>query len=130
MTVSIPQLLAVMAGGAAGATGRYLVMLGVGHWFGHGFPYGTMVVNIVGSFMLGAFIEASALAWPPSPEVRALIVIGVLGAFTTFSTLSLDVYVLWSRGDLAATVAYVAGSLVLGVGALVAGLWCVRMVVS
>ncbi|MEK9751693.1 MAG: fluoride efflux transporter CrcB [Rhodospirillaceae bacterium] len=130
MTFSIPQLLAVMAGGAAGAAGRYLVMLGVGHWFGNGFPYGTMVVNIIGSFMLGAFVEASALAWSPSPEVRALIVIGVLGAFTTFSTLSLDVYVLWSRGDLAATVAYVAGLLVLGVGALVAGLWCVRMVVS
>jgi CrcB protein len=130
MSVSISQLLAVMMGGALGAAGRYFVMMGVGHWFGHGFPYGTMVVNVVGSFVLGAFIEASALAWSPSPEVRALIVVGVLGAFTTFSTLSLDVYVLWTRGDITSALAYIGLSLVLGIGGLIAGLWCVRMVLS
>jgi CrcB protein len=126
MSVSISQLLAVMMGGALGAAGRYFVMMGVGHWF----PYGTMVVNVVGSFVLGAFIEASALAWSPSPEVRALIVVGVLGAFTTFSTLSLDVYVLWTRGDITSALAYIGLSLVLGIGGLIAGLWCVRMVLS
>ena len=130
MSVSIPQLLAVMLGGAVGAAGRYLVMLSVGHWFGHGFPYGTVVVNVVGSFVLGAFVEVSALAWSPSPEVRALIVIGALGAFTTFSTLSLDIYALWSRGETMAAVIYVVASLVLGVGGLMAGLWCMRMILS
>ncbi len=130
MSVSIPQLLAVMLGGAVGAAGRYLVMLGVGHWFGHGFPFGTMVVNILGSFVLGGFIEISALAWSPSPEMRAMIVVGALGAFTTFSTFSLDVYTLWARGEMLAAFGYVTVSFALGVGALVAGLWCMRMVLS
>ena len=130
MSLSIHHLLAVSLGGALGATGRYLVMVGVGHWFGHGFPYGTLVVNIVGSFLLGAMIETSALVWSPSPEMRAFIVVGVFGAFTTFSTFSLDAYALWARGDVVQAASYVAASIVLGILALLAGLVTFRMILS
>ena len=97
-------MLAVAAGGALGAVGRYLVMSQVGHWLGSGFPFATLVVNVAGSFLLGLLIEASALAWSPAPELRALLVVGVLGAFTTFSTFSLDVALHVERGELALTI--------------------------
>ena len=84
-------LLAVAAGGALGAVGRYLVITQVGHWFGTGFPLGTIVVNVLGSFAMGLLIESAALFWSPSQELRALLAVGVLGAFTTFSTFSMDV---------------------------------------
>jgi len=130
MTPVVQQFLAVSLGGAVGAGGRYLVMIGIGHWLGHGFPYGTLAVNVIGSFILGAFIEASALVWSPSPEIRAFISIGVLGAFTTFSAFSLDAYALWMRGDTLSAVGYVTASIVLGIGALFAGLWCFRVILS
>ena len=75
-------LLAVAAGGAIGAVGRYLLVTQVGHWFGTAFPLGTIVVNVLGSFILGALVEIMALAWSPSLELRALLTVGVLGAFT------------------------------------------------
>jgi fluoride exporter len=130
MSLSIHHLLAVSLGGALGAAGRYLVMVWVGHWLGHGFPFGTLAVNIVGSFLLGALIETSALVWSPSPEIRAFIVVGVLGAFTTFSTFSLDAYTLWVRGDVVQAAIYVAASIVLCIFALLAGLVTFRMLLS
>jgi fluoride exporter len=130
MSMSIQHLLAVSLGGAVGAAGRYLIMIGVGHWFGHGFPFGTLLVNIAGSFLLGAMIETSALVWSPSPEIRAFIVVGVLGAFTTFSAFSLDAYTLWVRGDVMAAIGYVAASIVFGILALLAGLATLRMLLS
>lgn len=123
-------LLAVAAGGALGAVGRYLVMSQVGHWFGHGFPYGTLVVNVLGSLVMGLLVEAWALVWSPSPELRALLAVGVLGAFTTFSTFSLDTVVLYQRGALLSVGFYIAGSVVLSVAGLVAGLYLGRALFS
>ena len=82
-------LLAIAAGGALGALGRHFMMVQVGHWFGTGFPLGTIVVNVLGSFTLGVLIELMALVWSPSMEIRAFLTIGALGAFTTFSTFSM-----------------------------------------
>ena len=120
------MLLAVAAGGALGAVGRYLVISAVGQVFGTGFPLGTIVVNVVGSFLLGALTEAMALAWSPSPELRAMIVIGVLGAFTTFSTFSLDVALLYERGALGQAALYAGASVVLSIGAFFLGLALLR----
>lgn len=121
------MILAVAAGGALGAVARYLVMVGVGRLLGpHDFPWGTLTVNVVGSVLMGVLIEVLALAWSPSQEVRALLVVGVLGAFTTFSTFSLDVMVLFERGQTLFVAAYVAGSVVLCVGGLFAGLHLMR----
>ncbi|MAO56257.1 MAG: fluoride efflux transporter CrcB [Rhodospirillaceae bacterium] len=122
------MLLAVAMGGAVGATGRYLVMGWVGQWLGHGFPWGTFTVNLLGSFVLGALVEISALAWSPSPELRAFLVVGVMGAFTTFSTFSLDAVTLIERGDLGPAAGYVLGSVVLCVLGFWAGLALFRQV--
>ncbi|MDH3474670.1 MAG: fluoride efflux transporter CrcB [Rhodospirillales bacterium] len=119
-------LLAVAAGGALGAIGRYLVMVQVGHWLGAGFPFATLAVNLVGSFVLGLLVELMALAWSPGPELRALLVVGVLGAFTTFSTFSMDVVLHVERGELFLAGLYAVLSVVLCVAAFFAGLWLVR----
>ncbi len=116
------MILSIAAGGAIGAVGRYLTMSGVGHLIGHGFPYGTLVVNVIGSFVLGALIEVMALTWSPGPELRAFFVIGVLGAFTTFSTFSLDVVTLIERGEFLSAASYIIASMVLAVAALFIGM--------
>lgn len=114
--------LAVAAGGAAGAIARYGVYLVTGRLLGHGFPWATLFVNVAGSFILGALIEVMALRWSVSPEVRAFLVVGVMGAFTTFSTFSLDVVTMAERGAWIGTTLYVAASVALSVAAFFAGL--------
>ncbi len=121
-------LLAIAFGGAVGAVGRHFVAAQVGHWFGSGFPWGILAVNAVGSLLLGILIETMALAWSPGLELRALLTVGVLGAFTTFSTFALDVVLLYERGAFVAALLYVAGSVVLSVGGLLLGLRLARVV--
>lgn len=128
MTAS--HLIYVAIGGALGALGRYGAMSAIGATFGHGLPYGTLFVNVAGSFMLGVFVEIFALVWSPSPELRAMIVIGVLGTFTTFSTFSLDVVTLFSRGDHTQAFVYLLSSVVLSIGALWMGMALTRLVVT
>lgn len=119
-------MLAVAAGGAFGAVARYLAMSLVGVLIGGGFPYATLAVNVVGSFILGVLVEYSALVWSPGEALRAFLVVGVLGAFTTFSTFSLDVTVLYERGEFGAAAVYIIASVILSVAGLFAGLAAVR----
>ncbi|MBT3556484.1 MAG: fluoride efflux transporter CrcB [Rhodospirillales bacterium] len=128
--MSIKLIVWVAAGGAMGAVARYLSMSAVGHWFGHGFPWGTIVVNVVGSFVLGALVETFALVWSPSDAVRTMLVVGVLGSFTTFSTFSLDIQTLIARGSFMAAGGYVAGSVVAGIMAFMAGMAIFRLIWS
>ena len=121
-------LFAVAAGGAVGALARYLSMSAVGALFGSGFPWATLAVNVVGSFILGILVELAALMWSPGEALRAFLVVGLLGAFTTFSTFSLDVAVLYERGAMLSAAAYIIASVVLCVGGLFAGLALVRAV--
>ena len=122
-------LLAIAAGGALGAIGRHLMMIQVGHWFGTGFPLGTIVVNVLGSFTLGVLIELMALVWSPSPELRAFLTIGALGAFTTFSTFSMDVILLYERGQHAQAAGYIGASVIFSILAFFVGLRLCRAVV-
>ncbi|MBO6521020.1 MAG: fluoride efflux transporter CrcB [Rhodospirillales bacterium] len=124
------MIVFVAAGGALGAVGRYGVVSLAGALIGHGFPYGTVIVNIVGSFVLGAVIETSALMWSPSPEIRAMIVVGVLGAFTTFSTFSLDVVTLVTRGENVHAMLYVIVSVVASIAALWGGMALTRVLIT
>ena len=123
-------ILAVAAGGAAGAVARYLVMSGVGHWLEAAFPYGTLVVNVIGSFVLGALVEVMALVWTIGADLRAFLVVGVLGSFTTFSTFSLDVVTLVQRGQLGFAGLYVVASVVLALVGFMLGLALFRMLLS
>ena len=128
--MSFHAILTVAAGGALGAVARFLVSSGAGYLFGYGFPFGTLIVNVLGSFGLGVLIQITALAWSPSAEVRAFVVVGVLGGFTTFSTFSLDAVTLWTRGDLVPAVMYMAGSVLLGVMGFLAGMSLTKAVLT
>ncbi|MCZ6453097.1 MAG: fluoride efflux transporter CrcB [Alphaproteobacteria bacterium] len=121
-------VLAIALGGAIGAVGRHYVSVAMTLLLGHGFPWGTLVVNIFGSFLMGVLIEAMALAWSPTAEMRALLTVGVLGAFTTFSTFSLDVAVLYERGASLLLAFYIVTSVAVSILALFAGLRLMRLV--
>jgi CrcB protein len=127
--MSMSKLLAVAAGGVVGAVARYLVYIAVGHLLGMGFPYATLIVNIVGSFVMGVLIELMALVWSTSMEMRLFLTTGILGAFTTFSSFSLDFAVLYERRAFALCALYTLASFALSVGALFAGLHVVRRLV-
>ena len=114
-------ILVVALGGAFGAMARYGLSGWVQGFMNTTFPMGTLVVNVVGSFLLGLalyLLESTA----PTTEIRSFVTIGFLGAFTTFSTFSYEAVVLlqggeWTRGGL-----YVGGSLVLGLMGILMGL--------
>ena len=124
------QLLMVAAGGAAGATARYLVYVLAGQFLGTGFPFGTIIVNIVGSFVMGVLVEGMALAWTIGEQMRLFLAVGVLGAFTTFSAFSLDVGLLYERGKIALIALYVSASVIGSIGALFLGMYLIRRVLA
>ena len=113
-----------------GAVVRHLVADQVGQWLGHGFPWGILFVNVLGSFILGALVETFALFWSPSQELRALIVVGLLGAFTTFSTFSMDVVVLLNKGEMLHAALYIGASVALSVFAFFVAMQLMRAVLS
>lgn len=121
-------LLLACAGGAIGAGLRHLVNIGAVRMLGAGFPWGTFAVNLAGSFLMGLLIEALALRYNGSPEIRTFLATGVLGGLTTFSAFSLDFVFLMQRGELAAAAFYLIGSVSLAILALFAGLHVGRMV--
>lgn len=120
------HVLIVAAGGAIGAAMRHLVGMAALRWAGPTFPWGTLAVNLAGSFLMGVLIELLARKAGVSAEVRLFAATGVLGGFTTFSAFSLDVVVLWERGALLAAAGYTLVSVVGAVAALFAGLAIVR----
>ena len=119
-------VLLAAAGGAAGSAARYLLNIASGQLFGLGFPWGTIIVNIIGSFLMGLLIGLGAYKFMVSNEMRVLIATGFLGGFTTFSAFSLDFALLFERKDYALAGLYLAGSVALSIAALFAALALVR----
>lgn len=119
-------ILAIAAGGALGALLRHSVHNGSAHIFGAAFPWGTFAANIFGSFFLGLLVASFALFWDVSQSMKAFLVVGVVGSFTTFSAFSLDAVTLFERGDMALSFAYVTGSVLLSIAALYGGMALVR----
>lgn len=94
-------IIAIAFGGALGAVLRFLVSSGIYQWLGRGFPYGTLAVNVLGSFLIGLLTEVLILQKVAiSLEYRSAILIGLFGSFTTFSTFSLETVVLIEQGNL------------------------------
>jgi len=95
------QLFAVALGGAIGSVLRYLASSGVYLWLGRGFPYGTLTVNLIGSFLIGLMTEALILQrLSIALEYRTAILVGVMGGFTTFSSFSLETFYLLEQGQI------------------------------
>ncbi|MDP3878270.1 MAG: fluoride efflux transporter CrcB [Methylobacter sp.] len=121
------QILAVALGGSFGAVTRFLVSSGIYQWLGRGFPYGTLVVNIMGSFLLGLLTETLILQRITITfEYRAAILIGFIGSFTTFSTFSLETFYLLEQGHLSKAALNIAVSISACVLAIWLGLLCGR----
>lgn len=118
--------LIVFLGGGFGSACRYGVgLLGI-RLLGNSFPYGTLFINIFGSFLMGAVVELFALKGQLPPSARLLLTTGVIGGFTTFSTFSLETVMLFQRGSTAAAVIYVLASVLLGLAALVLAMMMIR----
>jgi len=122
----VSTILSIAAGGALGALARYGVSVGAGAVLGLAFPWGTLIVNIAGSFLMGITIALMGHIWHPPEAMRIFIITGFLGAFTTFSAFSLDAVTLWERGDIAQASLYTAGSVILSIAALITGLFITR----
>ena len=124
----LPTLLQVALGGAIGASGRYLTGVAAIRFMGPGFPWGTLAVNVLGSFIMGLVVVT--LGHLSANRFAPLLMTGVLGGFTTFSAFSLDTLTLWERGQQALAVTYVAASVTLSLLAIVAGLWIARSITA
>ena len=123
----MPVLLQVALGGAAGASLRFLSGAMILRVMGSGFPYGTMFVNIVGSFLMG-FLAFYMLERMDGSFGRyaPFLMTGLLGGFTTFSAYSLDALYLLERGRYASASVYMGGSVLLAIGALFLGMTIAR----
>jgi CrcB protein len=120
----IGTLAQVALGGAIGASARYLTNVAVLRGIGPGFPWATVIVNVAGSFLMGVLVVW--LAEKGAMRLAPFLMTGILGGFTTFSAFSLDAVALWERGEPMLAAAYVAGSVVLAVAALFAGMALTR----
>lgn len=114
----------VALGGAIGASARYLTNVGTMRLVGPGFPWATLLVNVVGSLLMGVLVVV--LAQKGGIRLAPFLMTGVLGGFTTFSAFSLDAVTIWERGQAGQAAAYVMASVVLSIGALLAGMAITR----
>ena len=113
----ILTLAQVALGGAIGSALRYLTNVGALRLFGTGFPYATLIVNVLGSFLMGLLV--ALLAQRGGMRYAPLLMTGFLGGFTTFSAFSLDCVTLWERGQTSLAALYAGASLGLSLAAIV-----------
>jgi CrcB protein len=111
----------VAVGSALGGMARYLLSGWVHQALGASFPYGTLAVNLVGCFLIGAFVTAVESRLSAPPEVRIFLVVGILGGFTTFSAFGFETDALMRSGELRLALGNIAASVGLGVAAVALG---------
>ena len=121
--VSWAAVLSVGIGGGLGSIARYLVGLWALGRLPYPLPLGTLIVNVLGSFLIGLIAELAVLkAFGVTSEIRMLLVVGVLGGFTTFSSLALEMTVLVRGSEWAWVFIYSAGSVIVGLAAAFGGI--------
>ena len=118
--------LLVFVGGGLGASLRHAVNVGCARACGLNFPYGTFVINITGSLVMGLIAGYLAFKGEASQPWRLFVMTGVLGGYTTFSAFSLDAVTLYERGEMGLALFYVVGSVALSIAGLIGGLALVR----
>jgi len=118
--------LIVFLGAGIGGALRHGVNVGAARLLGYGFPFGTLIVNVVGSFMMGAFAGYFAFRPGIPQHMRLFLTTGILGGFTTFSSFSLDAALLIERNSFGLAAGYIIGSMAAGLSALFFGLTLFR----
>jgi fluoride exporter len=118
--------LVVFLGGGIGAAMRHGINLSVGRALGGGFPYATLLINVSGSFIMGLVAGYFAFKGDASQHWRLFLTTGILGGYTTFSAFSLDVALLYERGEIGLAALYVVASVALSIAGLFAALALVR----
>ncbi len=126
----IQNFALVCAGGALGAGARFLVNTAALQMMGPGFPWGTWLVNIAGSFLMGLVAQYVLMRTGLSLGAKLFLMTGVLGGFTTFSAFALDVGLLVERDEMLAAASYVITSVSGAILALFAGQWVMRSVLG
>ena len=116
----------VFVGGGLGSSLRYAVTVASGRAFGTNFPWGTFIINITGSTVMGLIAGYLAFKGEASQPWRILLMTGILGGYTTFSAFSLDTALLYERGDVGLALYYVLGSVLLAIAGLFMGLMLIR----
>ncbi|HJN96967.1 MAG: fluoride efflux transporter CrcB [Gammaproteobacteria bacterium] len=119
--------LAIAFGGALGAVSRYWLSTAVERFNGSGFPMGTFAVNLLGSFLIGMLFILFAEKLSLVEQWRPVLVIGFLGAMTTFSTFSLDALLLFQQGHYNTALFYILSSVVVCLFAAFAGMQVSRI---
>ena len=126
--VNWQSALLVALGGAIGSVARWASVFLVGQWVGITYPWGTLSVNVVGSFLIGVIgALARTASLGVTPDVRLFLVTGVLGGFTTFSSFSFELLALVQKAALGPALAYALGSVAIGLAAAWAGFACARL---
>lgn len=120
----------VALGSAIGGVARYLLGGFIQERAGSAFPVQTLVINVTGSFLLGLIQRTALDSTALSPEIRAMLTIGVCGGYTTFSTFSLETVRLVEDGDWRRAGLYVAGSVVLSIAAALLGIAAARQLIE
>ena len=120
--------LGIAAGGALGALARYGVGLLAHRWWGGGFPWGTLAVNLAGCFLLGLVIEWESRSPHISAETRLIVGTGFLGALTTFSTFGVDTFRALESGQTGTAIANIGLNVVPGLVLVYAGVLCARQI--
>jgi CrcB protein len=120
-------LLLIALGGAAGSVLRYLIGGKVQHFAPHGFPLGTLVVNVVGCILIGIFIR-QFMNVQTHNHMRALLIVGFCGGFTTFSAFSIETVGLIEGGEYSRAIGYITLSVLLCLTATFAGMSMMRMI--
>lgn len=125
---ALPTLLAVGFGGALGAIARYLISVWTIQRFSNGFPLGTLLVNAIGAFLIGilfVFISERAII---AAQWRPLLVVGLLGSLTTFSTFSIETVTMLQQGQWISAIAYIVGSVIICLALTWAGIELARLI--
>lgn len=118
------KYLLIGLGGAIGSISRYVVSRMVYHASGESFPYGTLTVNIIGCFLIGLLMSVMQERLVTNPQYRYLLIIGLLGGFTTFSSFSYETFELIRTGNIGAS----AFNILSNVFGCLAGTWCGYMI--